>query len=110
MCQNVLHTTVFNVKHVKHSWHNSSQRKMATHFPINALPSSQFLQSTSRCRQKRRSTSIIVSAAKDVNKGLGVLEWTGAVVPQGLLVKGTYPSAPTTTTGHWTNNRSIAQA
>ena len=25
-----------------------------------------------------------------MNKGFGLLEWTGAVIPQGLLVKGTF--------------------
>ncbi len=30
----------------------------------------------------------VVYAQQQVNKGLGVLEWTGQLVPQGVLVKG----------------------
>lgn len=32
------------------------------------------------------------------DKGFGVLEWTGKLVPQGLLVKGSY--TPELCTGH----------
>lgn len=39
----------------------------------------------------RRHTTLVVASSKSnetVNKGLSVLEWTGKLVPQGLLVKG----------------------
>lgn len=31
---------------------------------------------------------MIATAGPKVDKGLGILEWTGSLVPQGLLVKG----------------------
>lgn len=46
--------------------------------------------SQARWRPKA-SRSTVVFAARDgpkVDKGLGILEWTGSLVPQGLLVKG----------------------
>ena len=33
--------------------------------------------------------TITAESGPKVDKGLGVLEWTGSVIPQGLLVKGT---------------------
>ena len=39
-------------------------------------------------RGMRRSWSHVPQAQQKPDKGLGVLEWTGKLVPQGLLVKG----------------------
>ena len=39
-------------------------------------------------RGMHRSWSHVPQAQQKPDKGLGVLEWTGKLVPQGLLVKG----------------------
>ena len=39
----------------------------------------------------RLSVNLSLCVGNKVNKGFGLLEWTGAVVPQGLLVKGDLP-------------------
>ena len=39
-------------------------------------------------RGTHRSWSHVPQAQQKPDKGLGVLEWTGKLVPQGLLVKG----------------------
>ena len=40
--------------------------------------------------QAWKSDGALHAESNKVNKGFGLLEWTGAIIPQGLLVKGTF--------------------
>lgn len=56
--------------------HNQVLLRQAQLLPIAVPLVKRYLVATDGSQQK-------------VDKGLGVLEWTGSLVPQGLLVKGT---------------------